>query len=184
MAMKAKTVKVLREEKKSHRTKAELAAREKGEKALMSGEVMREDVRTKGDKSAHRHFVRAKKLLSKIGHADAINEQVINRYCILMAECERLEEEMKAFSGQRDELRDRLDREEIEFLDYIEADGKLAALKLKSEAQLDKKRQMLLAIEKENLMTVQSALRAIPKTQDDLDQVDAMDELFRRRQMM
>ncbi len=181
MAMKAKTVTVLREEGKSHRTKAELAAREKGEKALMSGEVMREDARTKADQSAHRHFARVKKLMAAIGHADAVHEQVMNRYCMLIAECERMEEDLKAFAAQRGELRAKYSAEEIDYLEYIDRDQKAAAMKLKTEAELDRKRQMLLAIEKENLMTVQSALRAVPKTQEDIDKLDAMDELFKRR---
>lgn len=163
---------VLKTEKKSHRTKAELKQREEGEKALITGKALRERPEVKNNTIAHKEFLRINKLLEIIGKNDAIYEGVINRYCQIYAECFDLEERRKEFQTLIQEIRETFK----EFSDDMDVETKAAFLldlskelaKIsKSMNDIDKliqqKRKMLFDIERENILTIASALRSIPK---------------------
>ena len=172
MARPAKTVATIKSERKSHRTKAELEAREKSEKALSTGKPIVERPEVKQNEIAHKEFLRVKKELKKIDKDDALYTAVINRYCSLYAECREYEV-----------LRDKV----IQLIDTTQENfekAKYSSTKAKSDATIkfvgaiDKlvrqitaydsvvmsKRKMMFDIEKENVMTVSCALRSIPKT--------------------
>ena len=83
---------VLINEGKSHRTKAELKQREEAEKALVTGEKLKERKEVKENPIAHKEFRRISKLLKNIEKNDALYEPIINRYCQLQAECKDFEE--------------------------------------------------------------------------------------------
>ena len=68
----SKPVAVIRKEGKSHRTKAELNAREKGEAAFATGIPIKEKEETKKNVVAHKEFLRVTKLLNKIEKCDAL----------------------------------------------------------------------------------------------------------------
>lgn len=147
MARPSKAVDVLENEKKSHRTKAELAKRRTEEEALLTRIKMREAKDVKADPIAHAEFSRVKKLLLAVGKFDALYEAVINDYCRLesdIARCRRLREEIEADESikgsERYELLDSYDR------------------------KIEKFRKQRRDIEKENGMTIASSARAIPKT--------------------
>lgn len=163
---------VLKSEKKSHRTKKELSAREKGEKALTTGVAIRERPEVKNNPIAHKEFLRVNKLLKNIEKNDAIYEPVINRYCILQAECsdfEKKREEIynlivqlkESFYAMVDELEPKEKGKELRL--FAGSMAELAGSLISIDKQLQSKRKMLLDIEKENIMTVASALRSIPK---------------------
>lgn len=61
-----------------------------------------------------------------------------------------------------DRLEERSD--EMEFTDFLEMQDKLAKQLISYDKQIQTKRKMLFDIEKENVMTIASALRSIPKT--------------------
>ena len=63
---------VIRAEGRSHRTKAELELREKGEAALATGEPMKARKEVKANKKANSEFKRVSKLLEGIGKNDAL----------------------------------------------------------------------------------------------------------------
>lgn len=88
---------VLTSEKKSHRTKAELKARKEGEEALKSNEKIKPKKEVKKNKIAHKEFKRIVSLLENIDKADALYENVINRYALLYAECYEFEEKREEF---------------------------------------------------------------------------------------
>ena len=92
MPTPTKPFKVLTTEKKSHRTKAELKIREEGEKSLSTEIELKERKEVKQNKEAHKEFKRIEKLLKNIGKNDAIYEVVINRYCLIQAECNKIKE--------------------------------------------------------------------------------------------
>ena len=73
-----------------HRTNAEKAQREAAEKAAMTGIAIRERPEVKKNKAAHGEFLRIVGLLKAAGKDDALIETVINRYCMLLAECASL----------------------------------------------------------------------------------------------
>lgn len=151
MGRPSKPYAVLKNEGKSHRTKAELKAREKNEKATLSGEPLKEKEEVKRNLIAHKEFLRLKKVLTKVEKWDGIYENIINRYCLLYAECEELTAEIEGFKAQKDKIGD--------MVSYYK-------IKAGLEKQRQTKRQMLLVIEKENIMTIASALRSIPKKEE------------------
>lgn len=179
MPTPTKPFKVLTSEKKSHRTKAELKMREEGEKSLSTDIVLKERKEVRQNKVAHKEFKRVQKILKNIDKNDAIYEAVINRYCLLQAECfdleERREECYNLISKLREEEKELIaelkDRENIdELIDYKLEYAKSLAKMMSSMSTIDKqiqaKRKMLLDIEKENVMTIASALRCVPKKED------------------
>ncbi len=179
MPTPTKPFKVLTSEKKSHRTKAELKMREEGEKSLSTDIELKERKEVKQNKVAHKEFKRVQKILKNIDKNDAIYEAVINRYCLLQAECfdleERREECYNLISKLREEEKELIeelkDRENIdELIDYKLEYAKSLAKMMSSMSTIDKqiqaKRKMLLDIEKENVMTIASALRCVPKKED------------------
>lgn len=151
MGRPSKPYTVLAGEGKSHRTKAEMKAREKNEKATLSGEPLREKEEVKRNLVAHKEFLRLKKVLTKVEKWDGIYENVINRYCLLYAECMELTNELETFHKQKYEF------ENLEIYYKIQ-DG--------LEKQRQTKRKMMMDIEKENIMTIASALRSIPKKEE------------------
>lgn len=166
---------VLKGEKKSHRTKAELEQRRKGEEGLASGKSFKERKEVKDNEVAHKEFKRINTLLKGIDKNDALYEPVINRYCLLQAETTELEGEryfmMNLIMELKDEfknLTEEMDKETrveylLEFTKSInQLYGKVGAL----DKTLLSKRKMLLDIEKENIMTIASALRSIPKKEE------------------
>ena len=173
MPTPTKPFKVLTTEKKSHRTKAELKKREEGEKALSTEIELKERKEVKQNKVAHKEFKRIENLLKNIDKNDAIYEAVINRYCLLQAECFDLEERREEFYKLIFELKaemktttDKMDYEEdiaTYKLEYSKAISKMMSSMLAIDKQIASKRKMLLDIEKENVMTIASALRCIPK---------------------
>lgn len=173
---------VIASEKKSHRTKAELEAREKGEKALLTGIPLREWPEVKNDPIAHKEFSRVRRLLKKIQHDDALYESVINRYCILLAECKQFENMRATLMFEIQELKQAKDDGEIDFVAYLEHKGQLQDRIMACDKKIMDKRKMLLSIEKENVMTIVGALRAVPKKPNEAQEKSKMAAFLERRQ--
>lgn len=173
MPTPTKPFKVLTTERKSHRTKAELKMREEGEKSLSTDLVLKERKEVRQNKVAHKEFKRIQKLLKKIEKNDAIYEAVINRYCLLQSECSDLEDRREEFYKLVFELKSEMkivtdemedDSEKAErILEYSKTIAKIMNSMNAIDKQIQSKRKMLLDIEKENIMTIASALRCIPK---------------------
>jgi len=176
-----KPFEVLVSEKKSHRTKAELETRKKAEKALLTGSSLKEWPDVKANPSAHKEFYRLKKLLKKISHDDALYESVINRYCLLMAECQQFEEMKNSLTEEIQELKQLMAAGQIDALIYIEHKGKLQDRIMSCDKKVMEKRKMMLQIEKENVMTIMGALRAIPKKPPKEENEDPMAALLNRK---
>lgn len=165
-----KPVLVLKTEKKSHRTKAELKLREEGEKALATGVALKERPEVKANPIAHKEFLRINKLLKSIEKNDAIYEPIINRYCLLQAECKEFEEKRETIYKNILELeRDKerlIESEEMSLSTYYKIKSDMQKQMVALDKQIQSKRKMLLDIEKENIMTIAAALRSIPKKVD------------------
>ena len=162
---------VLTTEKKSHRTKAELAQRKKEEAALSTGTALKERPEVKNNPTAHKEFVRLNKLLKGIEKNDAIYESVINRYCMLQAECKDFEEKRESFYKDIQELaadkNELIESEEMSLSSYYKMKNNMQQQIIALDKQVQAKRKMFLDIEKENIMTIAAALRSIPKKQDE-----------------
>lgn len=163
---------VLTDEKKSHRTKDELEQRKQGEAALATGKALRERSEVKDNPDAHKEFTRINKLLKKINKNDALFEPIVNRYCTIQSECIDLEERREEFHGLLRLVRETLKsfsdemtvEEKTEVLFSLTNDlGKITTAMNNIDGLIQTKRKMLLDIEKENIFTIASALRSIPK---------------------
>lgn len=168
MGRPAKTAGVIKAEGKSHRTKAELAAREEAEKSVLSGSPLWERKEVKSNKTAHKEFLRISKLMAGIGKDDALYSSGINTYCELYAEIVELEEDIEHIRELAEGLECEFKKLEVKDFEKIMLFSR-QILKLKSQkvsigAAIDRKRNMMLAIDKENVMTISAALRNIPKT--------------------
>lgn len=172
MARPSKPISVLTSEARSHMTAKQKADRERAEKEVLSGGKIVESSSVKRDPIAHKEFLRVCRILSKIEKNDSSYETVINRYCELLAECIHLKEQRDYSWETFTEIRatfkllaaDNTLEERIEVL--MELTKNLSSLTdamNKIDKILDSKRQMLFAIEKENLFTIAGALRSIPK---------------------
>lgn len=166
---------VLAKEKKSHRTKKELKQRQQGESSLATGVALKERSNIKSNTVAHKEFRRINDLLKTIEKNDAIYEPVINRYCLMQAECVELEQRREYFFILIEQLKTAFeeicdDLEPMEkadkLIDFSKEIAKLTNGMMSIDKILQTKRKMLLDIEKENVMTIAAALRSIPKTED------------------
>jgi len=132
---------VLKAEKKSHRTKAELKLREEGEKALATGVALKERPEVKSNPVAHKEFLRLNKLLKAIGKNDAIYEAVINRYCQLQGECADYENTIMNLKQDLEELKE--NRHSMDVAEYYKLKNDIEKLIDSKDRQLQTKRKML-----------------------------------------
>ena len=83
MARPSKSAAVIRLEKnKDHRTKKQIATRERAEKSLLTGKAMTETAKVRNDRMAHLEFLRLKPLLKTIEKFDEIYGAPTRRYCL------------------------------------------------------------------------------------------------------
>ncbi len=173
MARPSKPVDVLRAEGKSHRTKQELADREERERSVLSGDPLTERQEVKKNKIAHKEFRRISKLLESIKKSDALYSSGINTYCMLYAEIRELYDDLTVISEIAEEAKAAF--REAREAGTVTADDvisfsihirKLINQKTALMSAIDRKRNIMLSIDKENIMTISAALRSIPKTSE------------------
>ncbi len=156
---------VIRMEGKSHRTKKELAGRARAERELLTGKALAETREVKENELAHKEYLRIKKLLKSIGKDDDLYGAVINRYCLLQAECQEFQAKREQVYGQIQKLEesygDFKDKNDLVAYFMLQRDMQKSLLAL--DRQVQAKRKMLFDLEKENIMTIAAALRSIPK---------------------
>lgn len=172
MPTPAKPFTVLKAEKKSHRTKKEMQQREKEEKALLSGKSFTERNEVANHPVAHQEFLRVKELLEGIEKNDALYEPIINRYCEMQAECSDLKEQRQDYMALLGQIKTTFDSFSNAIDEYtrgklvIELANSMAKITTsidKIDSKIQQKRKMLFDIEKENVFTIASGLRSIPK---------------------
>lgn len=158
----SKPVKLIQMEKKSHRTKKELALREKSEQNLVTGSRLKESPAVKSDPVAHKEFSRVRKLLKVMEKDDDLYHNQINTYCLLHSEILKLSEEAEAQRNDIEELRKAKESfdDEKEYWDLLsKAKKRLDNIDLK----IDRKRAHREKIDRENGLTITAALRTVPK---------------------
>jgi hypothetical protein len=148
-----------------NRTKAEIAVRAAGEKALTTQEKMRAPAGATKNKEAYAYWRRLTKVLGSVGLDEAFYENTLWRYCLLLAEHDQLAAERVERANDLSDLRAaRGEMDEDEYFKRL--DAQVRALDA-TDRTIAKKRDQMLSIEKENLLTVQGKLRAIPKKPED-----------------
>ncbi len=165
----SKPVQLLKLEGKSHRTKKELKRREEAEKSLYTGTTFKEAPAVKADPIAHREFLRLKKLYKSIQYIDGLDEQIINRYCMLMSQEQALAKMMERMRQDIEEV------EEVE--DRIRIYESIAGVTDKTM----KTREMLLKIEDRLFLNPTGRIKSIPKQPDEEPKKSAMAQFMTRR---
>ena len=104
--------------------------------------------------------------MDNIDKSDALYENVINRYAMLYAECYEFEEKRERFYNELNKLDEdyALDPDGMTIKEYYDTVSNIQKNILDLDKQLQNKRKMMLDIEKENIMTIASQLRTIPKS--------------------
>jgi len=154
-----------------HRTKSELEVRRDAELAMLTGEPMQRLFVAKDHPKAAKEFERLKSLLGRIGKDDDLYSRMVNTHCLLVEECDQIQGIRDQFIASKEELKadyrnDALGDPEsggIKASEYYRLLAKLSDNIINCDKQLMVKRKMMLDIDKENILTVQSALRSIPK---------------------
>ena len=172
MARPSKPAAIIEAEKKSHRTKAELDTRKNAESGLLSKKRLQERKEVAENKIAHTEFLRVSKLMKAIGKDDALYSSGINTYCMLYAEIGELHDQMQILDQTADMLRETFGKLREDPAAHVDTDNiirfetaftRLVSQRLNISSMIDKKRKMMLEIDKENVMTISAALRSIPK---------------------
>lgn len=161
-----KSAAVLTAEGTAHKTKQEIAQRKKAEQAALTGKQLREAEQTKANDLAHAEFKRMKALLKEIKKDDDIYRNVVNRYCMLCAECIEFVEKREAIYKQLEEFFEKKDglvaNEELTFREAYRIEADMQANIIAVDKQIQTKRKMMLDIEKENGWTVKASIQTIP----------------------
>lgn len=165
---------------KGHRTKAEKAVREKAEKDLFTGSVLKEWDEVKTNEIAHKEFLRIKNLLKAVKQDDDLYGAVINIHCKLKSEESEMLKAKEQFIKTLEEAEENISLTEMKWSEIVKLKVSIQDQILKCDKQIMDKRKLLLDISKENIMTIQSALRSIPK-KEEKKQESAMAAFLKRR---
>lgn len=165
----SKPVQLLKLEGKSHRTKAELEHREKAEKSLYTGTTFKESPAVKADPIAHREFLRLKKLYKTIQYVDGLDEQIINRYCLLISQEQALAKMTERMRQDIDEIDDVKDRLRI----YESIAG--------VTDKVMKTREMLLKLEDRMFLNPTARIKSVPKSPPEEKKESPMAQFMKRR---
>lgn len=165
MPTPCKPANVIEIEGRSHRTKKEIRMRKEAEASLLTGERLKESKEVRDNPAAHKEFLRLRKLLASIEKDDDLYGKIINRYCLLIAECNDFEEKREKMQLRMDELDEHCC--DMEYFEYCKMQIELSRQLISFDKQIQTKRKMLFDIEKENIMTIASSLRSVPKKVED-----------------
>jgi hypothetical protein len=163
-----------------HITKAEKQLREKSENELLTGTHLKEFPEVKDNPIAHKEFIRLKKLLKSINKDDDLYGNIINTHCLLQAECKNIERFQANLKLDLEQLENKFEKNEISFEETMHLKTTIHKQILNYDKSLMGKRKLILDISKENIMTVQSALRSIPKKQQKVQKSNMSNFLEKR----
>ena len=135
-----------------HRTNAEKNVRKNAEKALYTGITFKEQPQVKSNDIAHAEFMRLRSLYNKINYVDALDQQIINRYCLEVANLHILQDELSIQGNDLSSCEELGDR--MKMYDVI----------YKTRSSMDKSKALLLKYEDRLFLNPAGRLRAIPKS--------------------
>ena len=144
---------ILQEGNKLHLTKGEIEHRRKMEKALSSRDSrITESAQVKADEIAHSEFMRLKRLFKDNSYVEALDSQIINRYCLEISEYHQLQnrlDQLESDLARVDEPGDRI---------------KLHDLIHKTTMSIYKSTDLLLKMEDRLFLNPSTRIKAVPKT--------------------
>ena len=144
--------------------KSEIEARKKTEASLITGYDLKEMPEVKNSPAAHKEFLRLKRLLASINKDDDLFGSVINIFCLLVAEISELEDMKKNLNKDLIEFDPvRASYDGVSITEQIKIKSSLRRMIFESDKQIMANRTLMLNIGKENLLTINSASRCVPK---------------------
>lgn len=177
MPTPSKPISVIKQEGNVRRlSKKAIEHRERLESQLMTGIELKENEEVASNEIAHKEFLRLKALLKNINKDDDLTGHVINTHCLLVAECNDIQKLKETYINNLDEFESRCIDEDITFTDKMKIKMNLQKQILDCDKLLMQKRKLLFDIGKENILTIASALRSIPKKP--VEQVDPLQGKF------
>ena len=135
-----------------HLSKDTIRFRKEMEQSVYTGKLFREHDRVKESPIAHAEFLRLKRLFKDIQYVDALDEQIINRYCLELAQVAPLEKLVNKMEEDVDECVEAKDRVAL----YKAISGTLQVLA--------RKKVMLLTMEDRLYLNPTARMRSIPKS--------------------
>ena len=143
---------------KRHLTKAEIEARERQESSLRSGQKKyKASPQVKADKAAYAMFKKLQRLYREIEYVEGLDENVINRYCLLHSEV----------SSLRD-MRQQLEERMTQLEDEEDHAGQLSLTStiLDIDQRQLKKMEMLLKLEDRLFLNPTARIKNVPRQQE------------------
>ena len=165
---------------KGHRTKAEIETRKKAEKEMMTGSVLKEGPGVKANRIAHKEFSRLRRLLKEINYNDDLWGTMINTLAKLKGEEAELEELKSKFLKSLEKA-EQIELSADNMDTYLRSISEISKSIKSLDTQIMAKRKMALDISKENIMTIQGALRTIPKKPSEKKEESAMASFLNKR---
>lgn len=152
-----------------HISKADRERRKSAEESLQTNETFSESPQVKADPVAHAEFTRLKRLYSKINYVEALDQQVINRYCLEVSNIHLLQNiftQLNDLAEETDEF-----EKKISIFEQIN----------KTNSAMQKCKELLLKYEDRLFLNPTSRIRSIPKTPDEPKQLSPMAEYLKKR---
>jgi len=172
LARPSKTIKTINSEKRSHLTKEQIAFRAEAEKIFSTDKPFIENSEVKKNKIAHKKFIELAEIFEEIKLSDALTGEPINLYCVLYSECVNLEKKIKDNQKRIRVIEKQYKNKEINVADYVELLSAIDKALFKYDSLLMSRRDMMIKIARESLMTVSSKLRAVPKNPPKDEELD------------
>ncbi len=151
----SKPVELILLEGKTHLTKKQIAERKKKEESLKSDSPYQPNKKVKSNPVALEMFMKLQKLYKKIDYVDGLDENIINRYCLLTSEVDAMEQLLQRMESD---------------IDKCENSGQMVTM-YKSisgmEGNLNRSRDMLLKMEDRLFLNPTARVKNVPKKQEE-----------------
>ena len=151
----SKPVELILLEGKTHLTKKQIAERKAKEESLKSDSPYQPNKKVKNNPVALETFLKLQKLYKKIDYVDGLDENIINRYCLLTAEVDAMEQLLQRMESD---------------IDKCGSSGEMVTM-YKSisgmEGNLNRSRDMLLKMEDRLFLNPTARVKNVPKKQEE-----------------
>ena len=154
MGRPSKPIELILLEGKTHLTKKQIEARKKKESSLNSETPYQPNKKVKNSPIAFETFGKLQKLYKKIEYVDGLDENIINRYCLLTAEVDNMEILLEKMNDAVDKCE--TPEQMVSMYKSISGMG----------SNLNKSRDMLLKIEDRLFLNPTSRIKNVPKKQE------------------
>ena len=160
MSRPSKPVGLILTEGKTHLTKSQISVRMSKENELKSNQTYNPNEKVSSIPAALKMFERLQQLYDNIDYIDGLDENIINRYCLLTVETDSME---KMLLRMEDDI-DKCEDSERRVIIYKTISG--------ITGNLNRSREMLLKIEDRLFMNPASRAKNVPKKQEKPPETD------------